>query len=469
MDAHRVSPTFLSDCSRIARPFYRLAIVNTASNITIPLSGAISLSFLGHLETSVALAAVAIVIPLFNGIYFVFGFLRMVTNGSTAQSAGSNDQELIILIALRNGAIGLLLGLLLLLLQAPLAYFWFHHVMDAAPEIKASGIDYFSIRIWAAPAVLLNSVLVGWLLGRERSDFVLAISILGNAIIVALDYLFVAQYHWASAGAGIAQSIGQYLTLVLSLLLAIQGISWQSLQNALKQFWDIPALQSVFNLNKDFFIRSLSNATVAAMFVSFSTALGTATLVENTLILQIYNLVSFCFDGIGFATETLAGKLKCQGDQHSLIALAQVSVVSNLGIGLAAAGICSCFPQVSFGWLTNNAEALATLKHHVIWLFLILGSFSMTASLDGYFAGLTQGKVLRNSSVIGSLLGFFPVALMAVHSHNNHGLLLALGLFMSAKLLVLAIYLFQSDEMDFYVSWRQALKKTSEKAQAAKS
>jgi MATE family multidrug resistance protein len=155
--------------------FFRLASVNILSNLMVPLAGLTSVAFLGHLGDIRHLAGVTLSTVLFNYIYRTLGFLRMSTTGMTAQAVGREDEEGVLLTGLRNGILALGLGITILILQYPLQEIGFA-LLSATSDVKASGQAYYDARIWAAPATLLNFVLIGWFLGREQSGKVLVLS-----------------------------------------------------------------------------------------------------------------------------------------------------------------------------------------------------------------------------------------------------------------------------------------------------
>jgi MATE family multidrug resistance protein len=57
--------------------------------------------------------------------------------------------------------------------------------------------------------------------------------------------------------------------------------------------------------------------------------------------------------------------------------------------------------------------------------------------LDGYFLGLSEGKILKQSTIISALLGFAPCAIAAWHLQTNSLLWLALSGFMAARAITL--------------------------------
>ncbi|MDJ0679932.1 MAG: MATE family efflux transporter, partial [Xenococcaceae cyanobacterium MO_167.B52] len=133
--------------------FWGLAVVNILSNLMIPLASLVDTAFLGHLREIRYLAGVAIATVLFNYIYWTFGFLRMGTTGLTAQARGREESEQVILILLRNSAIALAIGIIILLLQQPLREMGFA-LLKAEPEVLQSGRDYYNALIYGAPATL---------------------------------------------------------------------------------------------------------------------------------------------------------------------------------------------------------------------------------------------------------------------------------------------------------------------------
>ncbi|MFM6350299.1 MAG: guanitoxin biosynthesis MATE family efflux transporter GntT, partial [Dolichospermum sp.] len=405
--------------------FYRLAIANILSNLMIPLAGLISVAFLGHLQEIDALAGVCIANILFNLVYLILEFLRMGTTGLTAQAVGADDQEAALLVGLRNGLIALALGIALLILQYPLREVGFS-LLSADIDVKAAGIDYFNARIWGAPAVLLNFVLIGWLLGREENSKVVVLSVIGNAAKIILDYLFIIQWGWNSVGAGVSQASSQYLMLFIGILLASRKVQWQEIRAVSPQIMDFSELKTMLALNRDILIRTISEMSVFTIFSNLSAMMGTILFTQNSLLGQITHLNVYLTNGMGFATETLSGNLKGKDSKEKLLPLLKVSVASSLLIGLTVATICVFFPQAVFGILTNHREITEHIDTYIWCLCFILVFNSVASMLEGYFLGLAEGKIVRNVSLISATLGFIPSAIAAWYFHNNYLLWLSI-------------------------------------------
>ncbi|HEY9748229.1 MAG TPA: guanitoxin biosynthesis MATE family efflux transporter GntT [Allocoleopsis sp.] len=429
MSANLPSPHFL-------RRFYQLAIVNIFSNLMVPLAGLLDIAFLGHLAEIRHLAGVALATVLFNYLYWTFGFLRMGTTGMTAQAVGRGDREGALLVGLRHGLVALAIGLVILLLQAPLRAIGFA-LLSATAEVKLAGQAYYNVMIWGAPATLLNFVLMGWFLGREQSGKVLLLSAISNLTNSFMDYFFVVRWGWESAGAGASTALSQYLMLLAGLLLICREVRWSQVQAIAAKIWEPVALKAAFTLNREILIRTFALISTFAVFTNLSSTFGTNVLATNTVLLQVVTLAAYFIDGLAFATESLAGIFRGQGTNEQLRLLLWISGGTSFvfGLGFAIAFISN--PDLCFGLLTNHTDVLQRINQYVVWLLPVLGFGSIAYMLDGYFIGLTAGKILRRSVVVAAVVGFAPVAIAAWYWQNTHLLWLALTLFMTTRALML--------------------------------
>jgi len=422
--------------------FWRLALVNVISNLMVPLASLVDVAFLGHLTEIRHLAGVAIATVLFNYIYWTFGFLRMGTTGITAQARGRGDTDIVILTLLRNSAIALSIGVIILLLQQPLREIGFA-LLQADPEVLQAGRSYYNALIWGAPATLLNFVLLGWFLGREQGKQVLLISFVSKGVNIVLDYLFIVRWGQEGAGAGAATAISQVATLIVGMFCVYRELGkigeWRSLKQLISQIWELSALKAIFSLNQDILIRTLALVSTFAIFTNLSAGMGTRVLAGNTLLLQVVTLAAYFIDGIAFATESIAGNLQGQGKKAQLLPLLKLAGSVSLLAGLGFAIIFSFFPQTLFGLLTSHGDVIAQIKRYLGWLFPILSFGSIAYMLDGYFLGLTAGKVLRRSTLAAAIFGFAPMAIAAWYWQANHLLWLALALFMATRSITLSL------------------------------
>ncbi|MEM1391947.1 MAG: guanitoxin biosynthesis MATE family efflux transporter GntT [Cyanobacteria bacterium P01_D01_bin.116] len=417
--------------------FYRLASVSIISNIMVPLAGIVDTAFLGHLSDIRYLEGVILASILFDYLYRILKFFRNGTNAITAEAVGKNDDKGIVLALLRSGLVALAIALIILVLQYPIQKLGFA-ILAGSPDIEVFGINYFNARIWSAPAVLLNFVLIGWFLGREMSILVLLISFVGNASNVILDYLMVIRWGWASTGAGLATCLSHYLALLVALVGVIFSLENKALP-IFKDIFDWSALKASVILKSNILIRYLAMITAYSIFTNLSAAMGNEVIAENGLLLQIVLLSQFTVNGIGLTTQSLIGNFKGKGETEQMIPLLQVSIFIGVLIASIFASVSILFPQTVFGLLTNHKDISQSIINYKGWLLPLLICGAVAFMLEGYTVGLKEGAKLRNSALIALGFGFTPVAGIAWYLQNNHLLWLSLVFYMATLMISLGV------------------------------
>jgi multidrug resistance protein, MATE family len=431
------------------KPFFKLAIANTTSNLMVPLAGLIDTAFLGHLEDIRYLNGVALATIIFNVIYWSFNFFRMGTTGPTAQAVGRcftssepsqhrQDELEVWIIVVRNSLLALGVGMTVLLLKDPIAAAGFS-LLHAGPEARAAAIDFYNGRILDAPAVLVNFVLLGWLLGRRQGRQVVILAIVGNFSNIFLDYWFIRILGWGSYGAGLATALSQYLMLGVAIALIFSaGIPWQLWPQIKAQLWQPAALKGLVSLNLDIMVRTFALVISMSLFTNLSSTMGDTVLGVNTLLIQIVLMAAHFMDGIALAVESYAGSFYGQKASEDLYWLLLLGSVGSLSLGVAIALTLCLWPTPLFSLLTSHRSLLDQVPQYVAWLLPVLGLGSIAFTLDGYFLGMSAGRILRNATLIAALGGFLPLALLARQWQSPHLLWLALAGLMATRVITLA-------------------------------
>ena len=158
------------------------------SAITTPLLGVVDTAVVGHLEQPWYLGAVAVGGTIFSVLFMGLNFLRMGTTGLTAQAFGADSDDGVRESLGQPAIAALLLAGLILLLQAPIIASALA-VLAPGPEVAEQTRLYFAIRVWSAPASLLNYVMIGWLLGMQNARGPLAMVLTINSVNILLEDL----------------------------------------------------------------------------------------------------------------------------------------------------------------------------------------------------------------------------------------------------------------------------------------
>ncbi|MEA5498086.1 MATE family efflux transporter [Limnoraphis robusta CCNP1324] len=418
--------------------FLKVASVNVLSNITIPLSGAISVAFLGHLSSISYLAGVALGAILFDFLYESCAFIKSGTTVMTSQAVGREDREALLLAGLQNALIALGFGMLFLLLQYPIGKLGFF-MLNGTPDVELAGLTYFNIRIWAAPAALVNLVLTGWLLGQEQNGKVLSLTIIGNVANIALNYLFIVRWDLASMGAGLSQAISQYIILFVALVMISRQVSLKEIIALTEKVLNLSALKTPFILNRNLSARSVVIVLMFILFSAFGATFGTDILAENVLLIQIVAISMYMCDGVEYATTTLTGNFKGQGATHKFLPLLQTALGTNLTIALVIGLTAFFFPGPLFHLFTNHSELIESISVYTPWILLVVVGSGFAYALDGYFAGLGEAVAVRKTYLISGFIGLSLLCVSTFYLHSNHFLWLSLSMFMLSCTLGLGI------------------------------
>ncbi len=414
------------------RRILRLAIPNIISNVTVPLLGMVDLALMGHLHDKVFIGAVALGSMIFNFIYWGFGFLRMSTSGFVAQEFGRRDFTQVMLNLARPLTLALLAGLLLVLLQVPVASlaFW---LVDSGPEVETYAREYFHIRIYAAPATIGLYAIAGWFIGMQNTRLPMIIAVSVNLLNIVLSYTLVRGFGMLSAGVAFGTLVAQYMGFILALIMLYRYYSRFFRFYEKRLFWERFALGRFFSVNRDILIRTLCLIFALSFFTARSAAMGDTLLAVNSMLLQFFMFFSYLVDGYAHAAEALTGRYVGSGNRIALRNAIRYLFLWGGGIAVVftAAYLVWGFPILTL--LTSNTEVLSGAAPYLFWTVLIPVVSFPAFIWDGIFIGATASGHMRNAMLVSTLLVYFPVYYLSLPYLGNNALWLALLLFLLSR------------------------------------
>jgi multidrug resistance protein, MATE family len=434
-----VTYSYICGVKTINREILRLSIPNILSNIVIPLAGMVDVAIMGHLNSSLYIGAVALGAMIFNFIYWGFGFLRMSTTGFTAQAYGSGSQEEIMGVFTRAGILALAVAILLLLFQQPIGWLSFELIKGSA-DVEQHAFEYFSVRIWAAPATLMLYVFYGWFIGMQNSIIPASIAIAVSLVNAAVSYLLVFRFGMKADGVALGTVIAQYTGLVIASVLFLKRYRKVLHLPALNRVMNRKAIRSMMGVNRDIFIRTMCLIAVMTFFTARSARYGTDLLAANTLLFQFFIFFSYFIDGFAYAGEALTGKFIGLRDPQRLKRLLKTLFLWGAVISIAFTLVYGLLGNQLPGILTNDPATILATKPLLFWTFMI-PVVSFAAFLwDGIYIGATAGAPMRNVMLVASGLVFFPAYFLLDPLIGNHALWLAMLLFLGARSIGMSLF-----------------------------
>lgn len=403
------------------------------SNLSVPLVGLVDTAVVGQLPDPKYMGAVAIGATIFSSVFWVFGFLRMGTTGFVSQAVGAGHQQEVTYSVLRPMLIAVVLGFVLILLQQPIDWLAMR-LMGAGEEVTGVVKSYFAIRIFSAPATLVNYCILGCLIGMQRMRLALVLQLILNGSNLLLDVIFVLHLGWDSDGVALASVLSEYFAAFAGLFWLRellfpkwlrQSFSWQIIFQAER-------LRALFEVNGNLFLRTLFLTSAFFFFTAQSAQFGVVVLAANALLINLLQMLAYGLDGFAHAAEALAGG--AYGARRRT-AFEQAVRSSTVWAAVMALMICLIYavagPAV-INLMTVNQDVIATANHYLPWMIAAPLISVWSYQLDGIFIGVTQTRVMRDTVAV-SLLIYVVMALVLIPLFGNQGLWFSLMTFMALR------------------------------------
>ena len=402
-----------------------LALPNIITNITVPLLGMVDMAIVGHLSAN-HIGAIAIGTSIFNLIYWNFGFLRMGTSGFTAQAYGANRMDEAVKVFIRAFAVALAIALLLLVLQWPIALVS-EKVFHGSPEVIALALQYFFIRIWAAPATLGLYAVKGWFIGMQNSRLPMWIAIILNIVNIVCSLLFVLVFHWDIRGVALGTVIAQYSGLSIGLFFVVKryGHLFKEHFDFQLSIFNSKEMLRFFKVNGDIFLRTVCLAAVFTFITAASGRISDQVLAVDALLLQFFTLFSYIMDGFAYAGESLVGRYIGARDSHSLRLSIRLILLWGVILTVVFTALYALFGDWFLRIFSDETDIIACARPYMFWTLIVPICGFAAFLFDGIFVGATASRAMRNTMFIATASFFavyFGLKVLFPHHADDHQL-----------------------------------------------
>lgn len=406
----------------------KITLPSIVTNITVPLLGIVDVAITGHIGNStVAIGAIAVGGLVFNMVYWLFNFLRMGSSGLTAQAYGRGDGEGQRRVLGMGIKVAVVCGLGIICLQRPLEWMA-HWIIAPSDEVWELAVQYFRIRVWAAPAVLMLFTLNGWFIGMQNSRYPLYIAVGQNLINIVVSYALVFHYDMGVQGVAIGTVVAQYLGLLAAIELSTY-LSTNIVDNVISEGYeqgnvDKPGekltsyqqskvdkggkaeWKTFFTVNKDIFFRMICLIAVTTAFTSYGSHLSDTLLAVNTLLLQLFTLFSYFSDGFAAAGEAIVGKYFGASQYKNIDKIVKRLFLWGAGVVVLFTAIYSLGGLPFLRLLSDEEEVIQASAPYLPWAIGIPVCGIAAFMWDGVFIGLTATRQMFFSLLIGALIFF---------------------------------------------------------------
>jgi len=399
------------------------------TNVTTPLLGVVATAAIGRLGEAHLLGGVAMASVAFDCMFWLFAFLRMGTVAFTAQALGAGDATEQRAVLARALMVAGAIGLAIVALQAPIATLIFGS-MGGSEAVTTAARQYFFVRLWSAPFVLANYVMLGWLVGLARAQTGMAIQIFVNVLNIVLMIVLVLVLNAGIDGAALASVIAEVLGLALGLTVAWRILGGRFGLTAATLF-DRARLMRMLAVNRDIMIRTAALIAAFLFFTARGARAGDITLAANA-VLHNFTLVGACFrDGMATAAEQLCGRAYGARDRNAFGRAVRLVLAWGFAFGVTATLLFFVGGNVMIDVMTASPDVRDAARHF-LWLAALAPVCGVMAfCYDGIYIGATWARDMRNLMVAS--LAVYLAAWWLLQPLDNAGLWIALLVFFIAR------------------------------------
>ena len=411
-----------------------IAVPMALGYLTTPLVGIADTAIVGQLGRAALIGGVAVA-AIFIGIFLTtLNFLRFATSALTAQALGRGDENDVIGVLLRSSLIAVVAGIVIIIFAQPLLSLglW---IMRPSDAVASAAGDYFLIRILASPFTLLNFVFFAWLLGTGRPILSFLLQSFLNIVNIGLSYYLVLILGMGIQGAAWGTVIAEIATVAITLFFLTKPVLAHSGMLA-KLAFNGEKLKSMMFLNTDIMVRSFCLFAAFAFFTRQSAQQSDILLAANEILMHFFMIAGYFLDGFAVAAEQFVGRAIGARNRSAFKRAIRMTSVWNFAQAAALSLLFVLFGGLMIDGMTSNQEVRATARLFMLWAaatpLIGVAAFQM----DGVFIGATWSKDMRNSmlmSLILMVLSYYVLFPLM----GNHGLWLALCIFLSVRCLTL--------------------------------
>jgi len=162
-------------------------------------------------------------------------------------------------------------------------------------------------------------------------------------------------------------------------------------------------------------------------------------LAANHVLMQFFTFAAYGLDGFAHAVEVIAGGAVGARDRKFFRSAVISSTRWAAGFSLIIAVLYALLGDAIIRLFTDLDAVTSAARAYLPWLIFLPVISVWSFQLDGIFIGATRSAEMRNA-MLTSLALYLVACWLLIPLFGNHGLWLAMSIFMTARAITLAAY-----------------------------
>jgi len=411
--------------------FEKAPIAKAVAHFAVPMMLGTSMSviysilnayFLGTLNNTAMLTALALTLPLFAGIMALGNLIGIGGGAFISRLLGEKNYDEVKHVSSFAFYSSLVLGLIVMTVGLPLID-PIVHGLGATPDSFGFTKDYVRIMLIGSPVVVLFFTLENIVRAEGSAITSMVGMILSVVVNIILDVLVIFVFHWGVIGVASATVVSN---LVASAFYAFHlGVKSPFLTVSVKWFKaskDI--LSNVFKIGVPVFIMSIFLGAMSLIFNHFLVEYGEQAVAGYGISSRLLQFPEFVLMGLCegvvplIAFSFTANKLRMK---HTIAFTIKTIVALAVVFGV----IVYLISDLLIGLFTNDPQLIEMGSYILHVTFLSLFITGMTSLFTGIFQATAQGTAAFIMSIIQGIT-LIPVLFIANRLNGFHGVVWSL-------------------------------------------
>jgi MATE family, multidrug efflux pump len=371
-----------------------------------PLYLLVDTAVVGHLGRA-SLAGLAVGALILGEISWLAGFLAYGTTSIAARRFGGGRREDAVDAGVQATWLALAFGLLIVAVLEPAAGPLTGLIAGDNPGTQAAAEEWLQVAALGAPAITISLAGQGWMRGVQDTRRPLVYLLAANAASAAVSPLLVYPAGLGIRGSAIANVLAQTVAAGLFLRALVRERVPLAPRAA--------GIRTMLGPARDLMLRTLAFQVSFFAATAAASRMGQASVGAHQIAMQLWTFLALVLDSLAIAGQSLVGQLLGAGERDAARATARRLGELGLLLGTVFAVALAAGYDVIPRLFTDDAETIA--QAHVAWPWFVAmqPAGGLLFALDGVLIGAGDVAFMRNVTIVGSLLGYLPLTLAAVH------------------------------------------------------
>lgn len=393
----------------IGKLFVKYSIPSVIAMIVFSLYIVIDGIFVGNVVGAAGLSAVNLAMPFF-GVAMALGTMVAIGGGTiTSIDLGRGDKE----EARRSFSLAfyILTAITLALSVFTLAFTpTIARILGSSEELMPLVIEYLRSLCLFLATFVGSSYLSANLRVMGKPNHAMVADIIGAALNIVLDYIFIVKFGWGLAGAGVASGLAFTIGFIFSL---VQYLRKDSILKFVKTSFDIRKVIKIFYNGSSEGITQFAVAFSNYIFnIVLMIKIGEMGVSAFSIILYISSLVTAVFSGICNGISPIISFNHGAKNKDRIQKLMKISVITISIIGVLSTILMAFGGETLIAMFTEGDDSLVSLTveaTRVYSIAFIVNGLNILSS--AYFTAIEDAKT---SAIISALRGAILIVIFIV-------------------------------------------------------